>query len=117
MTAVLPRLAHADDGTGHSAAPARQPFSAGERVAFGVLVLGTALLYLWNLSASGWPNVFSAAAAQAGGATGTGRLSGSSTASKAIPVDNTPAALWVMDLAVRLFGLNSWSVLAPQALE
>src|SRR6478752_651101 len=28
-----------------------------------------------------------------------------------------PAALWPMDLAVRLFGLSPWSVLLPQALE
>jgi 4-amino-4-deoxy-L-arabinose transferase-like glycosyltransferase len=117
MTAVLPRLAHADAGTGDSAAPAREPVSAGERVAFGVLVLGTALLYLWNLSASGWANGFYSAAAQAGGDNWTAMLFGSSDASNAITVDKTPAALWVMDLAVRLFGLNSWSVLAPQALE
>jgi 4-amino-4-deoxy-L-arabinose transferase-like glycosyltransferase len=32
-------------------------------------------------------------------------------------VDKTPAALWVMDVSVRLFGLNPWSVLVPQALE
>ncbi len=117
MTAVLPRLAHADDGTGDSAVPTRQPVSAGERVAFGVLVLGTALLYLWNLSASGWANGFYSAAAQAGADNWTAMLFGSSDASNAITVDKTPAALWVMDLSVRVFGLNSWSVLAPQALE
>jgi 4-amino-4-deoxy-L-arabinose transferase-like glycosyltransferase len=44
-------------------------------------------------------------------------LFGSSDAGNAITVDKTPAALWVMDVSVRLFGLNSWSVLAPQALE
>jgi 4-amino-4-deoxy-L-arabinose transferase-like glycosyltransferase len=44
-------------------------------------------------------------------------LFGSSDASNAITVDKAPAALWVMDLSVRLFGLNSWSVLVPQALE
>ncbi|PRC62134.1 glycosyl transferase, partial [Mycobacterium sp. ITM-2017-0098] len=26
------------------------------------------------------------------------------------------AALWVMDISVRLFGFNPWSVLVPQAL-
>jgi 4-amino-4-deoxy-L-arabinose transferase-like glycosyltransferase len=44
-------------------------------------------------------------------------LFGSSDASNAITVDKIPAALWVMDLSVRVFGLNSWSVLVPQALE
>ena len=32
-----------------------------------VLLAGTAVLYLWNLSASGWGNSFYAAAAQPGG--------------------------------------------------
>jgi 4-amino-4-deoxy-L-arabinose transferase-like glycosyltransferase len=32
-------------------------------------------------------------------------------------VDKTPGALWVMDISARLFGLHSWSLLAPQALE
>ena len=44
-------------------------------------------------------------------------LFGSSDAGNAITVDKTPAALWVMDLSVRLFGLSSWSVLVPQALK
>ncbi len=44
-------------------------------------------------------------------------LFGSSDAANAITVDKTPAALWVMDLSVRLFGLSSWSVLVPQALD
>ena len=44
-------------------------------------------------------------------------LFGSSDAANAITVDKTPAALWVMDVSVRLFGLNPWSVLVPQALE
>ena len=88
-----------------------------ERVAFGALLVVTAALYLWNLSASGWANAFYSAAAQAGAENWTAMLFGSSDASNAITVDKTPAALWVMDLSVRLFGLNSWSVLAPQALE
>src|SRR6266851_5348412 len=28
-----------------------------------------------------------------------------------------PASLWVMELSARVFGLNYWSVLVPQALE
>ena len=41
---------------------------------------------------------------------------GSSDAANAITVDKTPAALWVIGLSVRIFGLSSWSVLVPQAL-
>ena len=44
-------------------------------------------------------------------------LFGSSDAANAITVDKTPASLWIMDISVRIFGLNPWSVLAPQALE
>lgn len=74
------------------------------------------MLYLWNLSASGWANAFYSVAAQAGSQNWTAMLFGSSDAANAITVDKTPAALWVMDLSVRVFGLNSWSILVPQAL-
>ena len=82
-----------------------------------MLLVLTAALYLWNLSASGWANAFYSAAAQAGASDWTAMLFGSSDAANAITVDKTPAALWVIDVSVRLFGLNSWSVLVPQALE
>nr|WP_263994745.1 glycosyltransferase family 39 protein [Mycobacterium yunnanensis] len=82
-----------------------------------MLLIATALLYLWNLAASGWANGFYSAAVQAGADDWTAMLFGSSDAGNAITVDKTPAALWVMDVSVRLFGLNSWSILVPQALE
>ncbi|HET7667066.1 MAG TPA: glycosyltransferase family 39 protein [Mycobacterium sp.] len=89
----------------------------GSRVRVGVLLVATAALYLWNLSASGWANAFYSAAAQAGASDWTAMLFGSSDAANAITVDKTPASLWVVDVSVRLFGLNPWSVLVPQALE
>ncbi len=116
MTAVLPRASMSGLDSDSTTA-ARIRFDVRERVVFGVLIVVTAALYLWNLSASGWANAFYSAAAQAGGQNWTAMLFGSSDASNAITVDKTPAALWVMDLSVRLFGLNSWSVLVPQALE
>ncbi|MCB0917819.1 MAG: glycosyltransferase family 39 protein [Actinobacteria bacterium] len=33
-----------------------------------------------------------------------------------ITVDKPPASLWVMALSVKVFGLNSWAILVPQAL-
>ncbi len=81
------------------------------------MLIGTAALYLWNLTASGWANSFYSAAAQAGASNWTAMLFGSSDAANAITVDKTPASLWIMDISVRIFGLNPWSVLAPQALE
>ncbi|TMB83150.1 MAG: glycosyltransferase family 39 protein, partial [Chloroflexi bacterium] len=44
-------------------------------------------------------------------------LFGSFDASNAITVDKTPASLWVMALSARIFGVNAWSILVPQALE
>ena len=41
---------------------------------------------------------------------------GSSDAANSITVDKPPASLWVMELSARLFGLNSWSLLVPEAL-
>lgn len=80
------------------------------------LLVGTALLYLWGLGASGWANSFYSAAAQAGSVSWKAFFFGASDASSSITVDKTPASLWVMSLSVRLFGLNPWSILVPQAL-
>jgi len=87
------------------------------RLGLPLLLVATALLYLWNLSANGWANAFYTAAAQAGASNWTAMLFGSSDAANAITVDKIPAGLWIIDLSVRLFGLNPWSVLVPQALE
>ncbi len=80
------------------------------------LLAGTALLYLWGLGASGWANTFYSAAAQAGSQSWKALFFGSSDAANFITVDKPPAALWVMGLSVRIFGLNSWSILVPEAL-
>ncbi|MEV4054698.1 glycosyltransferase family 39 protein [Amycolatopsis sp. NPDC049688] len=86
------------------------------RALLAVLLLGTAVLYLWGLGASGWANAFYSAAAQAGSQSWKALFFGSSDAANAITVDKTPAALWVMGLSARLFGVNAWSILVPQAL-
>lgn len=86
------------------------------RWALVVLLLGTAILYLWGLSASGWANPFYSAAVQAGSQSWKAFFFGSSDAANAITVDKTPAALWPMALSARLFGLSAWSILVPQAL-
>ncbi|MGC4855195.1 ArnT family glycosyltransferase [Micromonospora sp. DT4] len=86
------------------------------RPALLALLLGTGLLYLWGLGASGWANSFYAAAVQAGSVSGKAFFYGSSDAANSITVDKTPASLWLMALSVRIFGLNSWAMLVPQAL-
>ncbi|OLL76292.1 Dolichyl-phosphate-mannose-protein mannosyltransferase family [Pseudonocardia sp. Ae168_Ps1] len=80
------------------------------------LLTGTAVLYLWGLSESGWANAFYAAAAQAGAQSWSAWFFGASDAAGGITVDKAPGALWPIGLSVRLFGLSSWSVLVPQAL-
>ena len=82
----------------------------------GLLAL-TALLYIAGLSRNGWGNDFYAAAIQAGTKSWKAFFFGSFDASNFITVDKTPASLWVMELSARVFGLNYWSVLVPQALE
>jgi 4-amino-4-deoxy-L-arabinose transferase-like glycosyltransferase len=86
------------------------------RWALAALLVATAVLYLWNLSASGYGNTFYAAAAQAGSQSWSAWFFGSLDAQNFITVDKPPASLWVTGLSVRLFGMNSWAVMAPQAL-
>src|SRR6059058_5696235 len=88
----------------------------GRTAAVLALLAGTAVLYLWSLSASGYGNSFYAAAVQAGSQSWKAFFFGSLDAGNAITVDKPPASLWLMALSVRVFGLSSWSVLAPQAL-
>ncbi|WP_367129914.1 glycosyltransferase family 39 protein [Saccharothrix sp. HUAS TT1] len=82
-----------------------------------VLLAGTALLYLWDITASGWGNSYYAAATQAGSQSWVAWLFGGSDAGGAITVDKPPAALWVSGLFARVFGFSSWTALAPQAVE
>ncbi|MGH3770459.1 MAG: ArnT family glycosyltransferase [Pseudonocardiaceae bacterium] len=94
--------------------------TAGSRwvgLALLVLLVGTALLYLVGLGASGWANTFYSAAVQAGATSGKAFFFGSSDAANSIMVDKPPASLWVMELSARIFGVNPWSILVPQALE
>ena len=92
------------------------PLVAGQLLVDRFLLVGTALLYLVNLSVSGWANQFYAAAAQAGAKSWKAFLFGSLDSSNFITVDKPPASLWVMALSVRVFGLSSWSILVPEAL-
>ena len=103
----------------HRAAP---PTAAADRPpwvrpALFVLLVGTAVLYLWNLSASGYANEYYAAAVQAGTQSLKAWLFGSLDSGNAITVDKPPAALWVMTASARLFGFSSWSLLAAAGAD
>ncbi|MEV6897675.1 glycosyltransferase family 39 protein [Amycolatopsis sp. NPDC051372] len=101
------------------AVPARQkPAHRKEHhrpAVFGLLAL-TAVLYFWNLTASGFGNSFYAAAVQSGTQNVEAWLFGSLDSGNVITVDKPPAALWVGTAFARIFGFSSFTVLAPQAL-
>ncbi|MFJ4800301.1 glycosyltransferase family 39 protein [Streptomyces murinus] len=80
------------------------------------LLAATLLLYLYDLSASGYANSFYSAAVQAGSTSWKALFFGSLDAGNAITVDKPPASLWPMELSVRIFGLNSWAILVPEVL-
>jgi 4-amino-4-deoxy-L-arabinose transferase-like glycosyltransferase len=111
-------------GAGAHAAPVarrRSRLLAGDpvwaRAALLVLLAGTAVLYLWDLSASGWANDFYAAATQAGAQSWKAWFFGALDPGSVITVDKPPAALWLSGLSARIFGMSSWSLLVPQALS
>ena len=86
------------------------------RPALLAVLASTAVLYLWDLGASGWANSFYSAAVQASTKSWKAFLFGSFDASNFITVDKPPASLWLMDLSARVFGVNAWSILVPDAL-
>jgi 4-amino-4-deoxy-L-arabinose transferase-like glycosyltransferase len=81
------------------------------------LLATTAVLYVWGLGASGWANSFYSAAVQAGTKSWKAFFFGSFDAANAVTVDKSPASLWVMEISARIFGVSSWSILVPQAVE
>jgi 4-amino-4-deoxy-L-arabinose transferase-like glycosyltransferase len=112
MTTTLPRAT--DEA---AAPPAERKPQQWVRPALFLLLAATAVLYLWNLSASGYGNGFYAAATQSATQSWRAWLFGSLDSGNVLTVDKPPAFLWVSGLFARLFGFSSWTVLAPQALE
>ncbi|WP_415975586.1 ArnT family glycosyltransferase [Rhodococcus sp. 077-4] len=87
-----------------------------EWIGLVVLLVGTGVAYIWGLGASGWANSFYSAAIQAGSVSWKAFFFGSSDAANSITVDKPPMSLWLMSLSVRIFGLDTWAMLVPQAL-
>ena len=108
---------HSRSGRKERLLRARPGDPAWARPALLGLLAGTCLLYLAGLSRNGWGNEFYAAAVQAGTRSWKGFLFGSLDSSNFITVDKPAGFLWPMELSARIFGLNSWSLLIPQALE
>lgn len=115
------REAPADDSHAPAAAnaalDAAPPDPRWVRPAVAVLLTLTGVLYMWSLGSLGWANDYYSAAVQAGTKSWKAFFFGSSDSANFITVDKPPASLWVMEISARIFGVNSWSILVPQALE
>ncbi|MFJ5699387.1 glycosyltransferase family 39 protein [Arthrobacter sp. NPDC093139] len=96
-----------------STAPRPLPW---ERIGLAALLLLTAASFLWGLDRNGWANPYYSAAVQAGSQDWKAFFFGSLDAGNLITIDKPPLSVWIMSLSVRLFGLNSWAILVPQAL-
>ncbi|WP_103348731.1 glycosyltransferase family 39 protein [Amycolatopsis sp. CA-128772] len=113
MTAVLP--APVSEPRHRKELDAHAPPRWVRPAAFGLLA-ATAVLYFWNLTASGYGNSFYAAAVQSGTQSWKAWLFGSLDSGNVLTVDKPPAALWAGTAFARTFGFSSFTVLAPQAL-
>ncbi|MEU0873694.1 glycosyltransferase family 39 protein [Nocardia brasiliensis] len=87
-----------------------------ERLGLAVLLLGTAIAYLWHLTVNGMANNFYAGATWAGSRNWQSLLFGSLDPGNFITVDKPPVSQWIMGLSGQLFGFSSASMLVPQAL-
>ena len=88
-----------------------------EGVIVTAILAAAATVYAWDLDQQGWANAYYSAAAQAGAHSWWAAFFGSLEVGNAVSTDKPPAALWLMDLSVRLFDLSSWSVVLPQIVE
>ncbi|MFE3226167.1 ArnT family glycosyltransferase [Nocardia sp. NPDC059228] len=92
------------------------PARRWERPALALLLIGTAVAYLWNITVNQMGNGFYAAAAWSGSQDWKALLFGSLDPGNFITVDKPPVSQWVMGLSGQLFGFSSASMLAPQAI-
>ncbi len=96
--------------------PALGPALLWERIGLVVLLLGTAVAYLWNITVNGMGNNFYAASAWAGSQNWKALLFGSLDPGNFITVDKPPVNQWIMGLSGQLFGFSSASMLIPEAI-
>lgn len=82
---------------------------------FGVVAFA-AVLYLWNLTISGYANTYYSAAAVSASNSWSAFFFGSFDSSNFITVDKPPLAIMLMGVSVRTFGLSSASIMLPEAL-
>jgi 4-amino-4-deoxy-L-arabinose transferase-like glycosyltransferase len=90
--------------------------AAWVRPAFLAVLAFSGVLYVWNLTVSGYANTYYSAASLAAAQSWSAWFFGSFDAGNFITVDKPPLSTMLMGLSVRVFGLSSWSVLLPEAL-
>jgi 4-amino-4-deoxy-L-arabinose transferase-like glycosyltransferase len=117
MTSTL-EIPTAADAPPESPVGSRRRFVRPTRhhVFLGVLLIATAVTYLWNITINGMGNQFYAGAAQAGSMNWEALLFGSVDPDNFITVDKPPVSQWVMGLSGQIFGFSSASMLVPEAL-
>ncbi len=115
MTATFQNPAPVEVESDAAPAPATRR-QLWERVGLAVLLVGTAVMYLWNITVNGMGNQFYAGAAMAGSKNWEALLFGSLDPANFITVDKPPVSQWVMGLSGQLFGFSSASMLIPEAL-
>jgi 4-amino-4-deoxy-L-arabinose transferase-like glycosyltransferase len=87
-----------------------------DALALAGLTALSGVLYLVNLTVSGYANTYYAMAAQAASQSWSALFFGALDSQGFITVDKPPVATALLGVSVRLFGLSSWSILLPQAL-
>lgn len=80
------------------------------------LLVVAALLDLWGLSRNGYANTYYSAAVRSMSTSWHDFLFASFDKAGVMTVDKPPLAFWIQALSARLFGLNAWALLVPQAL-
>jgi 4-amino-4-deoxy-L-arabinose transferase-like glycosyltransferase len=81
-----------------------------------VLLAVAGVANLWDLSRGGWANEYYAAAVRSMTLSWHNFLFVSFDPGGVMTADKPPLGLWVQALSARVFGFNSWSILAPEAL-
>jgi 4-amino-4-deoxy-L-arabinose transferase-like glycosyltransferase len=88
----------------------------GARPELGALVAIAAFLNLWGLGVNGWANTYYSAAVRSMSSSWHNFLFASLDPAGLMTIDKPPLAFWVQALSVRMFGMNSLSILIPQTL-
>jgi len=87
-----------------------------QHIPLTLLLVGTAVFYLWDITRNQMGNTFYAGAAWAGSENWKALLFGSVDPSNFITVDKPPVSQWVMGLSGQIFGFSSASMLIPEAI-